>query len=421
MKPAAKPPRSEGRGVPRQVAAACAAEARLASAVREIFTTIGADGGGLAVLNGDAVIGVVQVNRGDVPFPWQREPRLLDVVREATEVVRHDGEDGRWLFAPVWVPQLWQPWMLWARRDARDVALTDAQAADFAAAAARLGYRLPACCPEEIDAARRTAFMDQAAWMSGRLAHDFGNVLTGILGFTELTLAQLATDSPPHRYLTEVWQAARAGAGWVHQLQMFGRRSAMGQATASVAQAVELASQAVANQAAWPEHARLQTALPKRLPLVALEGDALRHALVQLLNNAREACASGGSATLAARSVTLDDAESLRWLGLPRPGAAVEIAVADTGAGMTAAVKSKVFRELFFSSKPRHRGVGLAVAYGIVRAHRGGLRLEDNAPRGTVVRMMLPAAVSAAPSPTAAAPPGPTATAGPPRFLEQKT
>jgi signal transduction histidine kinase len=312
--------------------------------------------------------------------------------------VRHD-DAGHWLLTPVWTPQLLEPWLLWARRES---AWSDADAEDFTAAAARLGYRLPEWRAEETDVARRTALMDQAAWMAGRLAHDFGNVLTGILGFTELTVAQLAPNSPPHRYMTEVWQAARAGAGWVHQLQMFGRRGVAGQPSASVAQAAELA-----RQAAWP-NGRLHVALPKRLPPVAIDADALKLALTQLLHNAREACINGGTgseaaATLAARTVDLEELECLRWLGLPRASAAVEIAVTDTGPGFAAAAKNKLFQELFFSSKPRHRGLGLAVVYGIVRAHRGGLRLDDNAPRGAIVRMVLPAVATSNPGNPASA------------------
>src|SRR5438270_925487 len=56
------------------------------------------------------------------------------------------------------------------------------------------------------------------------LAHAFGNVLTGILGFAELTLGQLPSDSLPHHYVKEVLQSGQQGARWVQKLQMFGRR-----------------------------------------------------------------------------------------------------------------------------------------------------------------------------------------------------
>src|SRR5262245_5936828 len=66
--------------------------------------------------------------------------------------------------------------------------------------------------------------LELAATVTGRLAHDFVNILTGILGFTELTLAQRAPETLPHRYHKEVQQSATNGAAWIHKLQLFGRR-----------------------------------------------------------------------------------------------------------------------------------------------------------------------------------------------------
>src|SRR2546425_809917 len=76
-----------------------------------------------------------------------------------------------------------------------------------------------------MDTARLQDDLEIAAKVTGRLAHDFGNMLTGILGFTELTLNQLSPESLPHRYLKEVMQSAKSGAAWIHKLQLFSRRT----------------------------------------------------------------------------------------------------------------------------------------------------------------------------------------------------
>src|SRR5262245_24738833 len=68
--------------------------------------------------------------------------------------------------------------------------------------------------------------LEMAAAITSRLAHDFGNYLTGILGFTELGLSQATADTPQHRYLQEVLQSAQQGAAWIHRLQLFCRRNA---------------------------------------------------------------------------------------------------------------------------------------------------------------------------------------------------
>ena len=72
--------------------------------------------------------------------------------------------------------------------------------------------------------------------------------------------------------------------------------------------------------------------------------------------------------------------------------------MADAGPGLGPEASRRLFAEPFFSAKPRRRGFGLAVAYGIVHAHHGGLRLRPGAAGGTIAEVYLPAAVPAPPA-----------------------
>jgi signal transduction histidine kinase len=369
------------------------AEAPMERMIRELALRLNAsDAGVMAVRDGAALSLDHDPHGGD--GPW-REPDLLANLRGTSTALRHENID-HWLAAPLWLPRIPEAWLLWVKRASP---WSDADLAALAAEAQILSRRLPELCPAEIDAAQATAVMDQGAWLAGRLAHDFGNFLTGILGFTELALAQVSADSTPHRYLKEVWHSSRQGADWVHQLQKFGRRAAVNQVPCPVELAV--CQQQTEAQANWKSGVRLHVELPADLPLAAIEADALGHVLAELLSNAHEATSSG-TVTLQARSVELTEPECLRWLGRPRPGPALEISVSDAGPGLRAEARSRLFRELFYSAKPRHRGLGLPVAYGIVQAYQGGLRLDDNQPSGTVARVVLPAAARTeqAPAPT---------------------
>ena len=247
--------------------------------------------------------------------------------------------------------------------------------------------------------------------------------MTGVLGFSELALGQVEAESTSHRYLKEVWHSARQGASWVHQLQMFGRRPAAAPPSSSVIATV--AEQKEATRRQHVPGVRLEANLPPDLPAVAIDAEGLKQILAQLISNGQEAvvpdkaaeagraaegraaegrAAEAGRAVegktnvvaLSARAVTLGEAEALCWLGRPRPGPAVEITVADAGPGVRPEIQARLFRELFVSSKPRHRGLGLAVVYGIVRAYQGGMRLDERKPHGTQARVVLPAAVRVA-------------------------
>ena len=101
----------------------------------------------------------------------------------------------------------------------------------------------------------------------------------------------------------------------------------------------------------------------------------------------------------------LSTADAKGYLGLVGPGAHIEVAIRDRGTGIKPDVLAKLFAEPFYTTKVRHRGLGLAIVYRILHAHGGGIRIESAAPpeTGTVVRIVLPPAAArqsaAAPSP----------------------
>src|SRR4029453_13222695 len=82
---------------------------------------------------------------------------------------------------------------------------------------------------------RRQRPFEQAAKACARLAHDLGNMLTGLLGFSELSLRQTTPGTPAHRFTQEVCQGAQDGAAWVRKLQCFSRRKAAASATSHLA------------------------------------------------------------------------------------------------------------------------------------------------------------------------------------------
>jgi CheY-like chemotaxis protein/anti-sigma regulatory factor (Ser/Thr protein kinase) len=244
--------------------------------------------------------------------------------------------------------------------------------------------------------------LEQAAIITGRLAHDFGNFLTGILGFTELSLSQAPADSTQRRFLQEVLQSAQNGATWIHRLQLFCRRSA---GPCWPTHLAGVLAQEEARVAATPgSNLRWRADVPRDLPLLAMEASALQLAVQEIVNNAREATANQGTITLTARKIDLTAAECQDIVGAVAPGTYVELAIADDGPGIPAAERAKMFREIFYSTKPRQRGVGLLVVYGILQRFHGGLRLDMQGP-GLGVRLYLPAAAIAGPALTSAAKP----------------
>jgi CheY-like chemotaxis protein len=229
--------------------------------------------------------------------------------------------------------------------------------------------------------------LELGAIVARRLSHDFGNVLTGVLGFTELALANGSPGTRSHAYVQEVWDAARTGAEWLKQLHLFCRRNA-----------VEFTPTGLPGALA-EEQARLEPGqgpgwhadIPPDLPAIACDSESLRQALRQVLDNAREATGGREPAHIVARAVDLV-ADAPDVLGHPPAGKYVEITVVDRGPGISDDARARLFREWFYSSKPRHRGMGLMVTYGILRRIGGGLAIGSALAGGTQVRMLFPAA-----------------------------
>jgi signal transduction histidine kinase len=274
---------------------------------------------------------------------------------------------------------------------------TEAEKAALLLAARVVERALPGeTCSPRRDQAQLQQRLQDAALISGRVAHAFDNVLTGILGFAELTLHQ-ASDATLQQYLGEVLQAAQNGIQLTQQLHLFHRCAVTGSGPTRVA-AIMLDEEMRLRQV-LDERTELTVDVPNDLPAVALDGEPLRQVLAQLLNNARESLAGSGTIRVSARAEELTTAACAPLYGSPRPGPCVALTVADSGGGLSAEARQRLFHEPFFTTKPRHRGLGLAVVYRILHAHHGGFQLEAGPERGTRAHVYLPlASASAAPT-----------------------
>jgi CheY-like chemotaxis protein len=149
----------------------------------------------------------------------------------------------------------------------------------------------------------------------------------------------------------------------------------------------------------------VRTELDDRLPPVQADPALVRQVLLALATNAAEAT-TGGEIVVRIHADEVPETGSDPGFHLaPRPGRYVVLTVADTGTGMAPDVHTRMF-DPFFTTKFAGRGLGLAAVLGIVRAHRGGIRVTTGPGRGTTVSVYWPAAVD--PEPVAPAQPAPT-------------
>ncbi|MCM2268606.1 MAG: PAS domain S-box protein [Thermoanaerobaculia bacterium] len=252
------------------------------------------------------------------------------------------------------------------------------------------------------EALRRSEKLEGIGLLAGGLAHDFGNLLTPIVGHAELLARKLDGGTPLRSHVDAIRQASERAAELVQQLLVVaGRGEFAPRAVELDALVVEVAAML---EPVLPHEVALSTELAPDLPPVAGDPMQLRQVILNLVGNASDALAGRGG-TIVVRALAVDVDETLASLLELRerfaPGPAVLLEVEDDGPGMDEATRARLL-EPFFTTKPKGRGLGLASVVGIVRRHRGGLAVDSNPGRGTIFRILLPLATRPVDSPAPA-------------------
>lgn len=235
---------------------------------------------------------------------------------------------------------------------------------------------------------QRSQALQSLAVMAGGVAHDFNNLLCGVVGNAELALRKVPSHAPPllTHCLTEIVAFAEEAAQLSKQMLAYaGRRSL---AIGALELNAELSAALRLLHATVDSRARLVLELGEGLPAVGADRVQLRQVVTNLVLNALDAMdGQRGTLTLRTECVQLVSPRNLQY-GVG-PGAYVKVTVSDTGAGIASDARERLF-EPFFSTKGTGRGMGLAAAEGIVRAHRGWLGVDETSAQGTSFGVLLP-------------------------------
>ena len=237
--------------------------------------------------------------------------------------------------------------------------------------------------------------LDAIGQLTGGIAHDFNNLLTVIISGLQL-LGKLTDEERRGRLLRRTEEAAWRGANLTQRLLAFARRQTLHPDRLDVGRHMETIRELLLH--ALREDIALHVQIEPGLWPIEVDAAALELALLNLAVNARDAMPDGGTLIVSARNVVIDpfDDTPPAQLGLA-PGDYAEIAVEDTGTGMSPELLQRVF-EPFFTTKPSGKGTGLGLAqvYGFAKQSGGSACVESREREGTVVRLLLPRSLRAA-------------------------
>lgn len=234
---------------------------------------------------------------------------------------------------------------------------------------------------------RHAQKMEAIGQLTGGLAHDFNNMLTGVLGGLDLIQRRIASGrvNDLDRYVDAATSSANRAAALTHRLLAFARRQSLDPRPVDVNQLVQSMEDMLRRTMA--EHIQFETRLQPETWLAYTDAHQLENALLNLVINARDAMSHGGRLTIQTGCVQISSSQpdSLE------PGDYVTLSVADNGSGMPAEVVTKAF-DPFFTTKPigQGTGLGLSMVYGFVKQTGGHVRIDSTLGEGTLITLFLP-------------------------------
>lgn len=229
--------------------------------------------------------------------------------------------------------------------------------------------------------------MESIGRFAGGLAHDFNNILSAILGYSELVIMETPPDHPSAQPLNIIKQSAEKAAELTRQLLTFSRKQVLDPQAVDLNCLVDGIVKMLSRMIHEDIVIDTQTTCQGRQVLA--DPGQLEQLIMNLAVNAADAMPQGGK--LLIRTEELHQ-HSQGQGDTIAPGPCVQLTVADTGAGMDQATMEQIF-EPFFTTKSQGKGtgLGLAMVYGIVKQHHGTIRVESIPGRGTTFKVVLPA------------------------------
>ncbi len=248
---------------------------------------------------------------------------------------------------------------------------------------------------------RETQKLESLGVLAGGIAHDFNNILTAIIGNTSLARLKLSSTSPAYSYLEKIETSSQRAADLCNQMLAYSGKGQFNIMRLDLSDIVEETTHLL--QLSISKKASLKYNLDRNLPAVMADATQVRQIIMNLVINASEALGDKNGMITVTTGVMYVDRDYLKEDYLSpdtEEGNYVFMEVSDNGCGMDKETCARIF-DPFFTTKFTGRGLGLAAVLGIVRGHKGALKVYSEPGHGTTFKLFLPCADGPAESPEA--------------------
>lgn len=222
---------------------------------------------------------------------------------------------------------------------------------------------------------RQSQKLEAVGQLASGIAHEFNNILTGIIGYADLGLAELRDDHKLRKTLKAIIHKSDDAATLIRQLLAFSRKQILDIRVMDLNQIIRQSSDFL--NRVLKDNIKLSTVLAEEECIIEADIHAIQQILANLCVNAQDAMEDGGSLEIVTKLVTLDEEYCKNQTEL-EPGQYGRITVKDSGTGMDEEILEHLF-EPFFTTKEvgKGTGLGLATVYGLVKQHQGYIDLSS--------------------------------------------
>jgi PAS domain S-box-containing protein len=230
--------------------------------------------------------------------------------------------------------------------------------------------------------------MESIGNLAGGIAHDFNNILYPIVGMAELLMENLAPGSQAYENTKEIYKAGQRGSKLVKQILAFSRQSEDKKIPVQVQQILKEVVKLC--RSTIPVNIEIDQNISADCGLVMADPTHIHQIAMNLITNAYHAVEpTGGKIAVQLKQITLER-DDMTDSSLP-PGKYAMLAVSDTGCGIDPKILNKIF-DPYFTTKAQGKGtgLGLSIVYGIVKEHRGDIKVYSELGSGTTFKVYLP-------------------------------
>jgi PAS domain S-box-containing protein len=235
---------------------------------------------------------------------------------------------------------------------------------------------------------RQAQKMEAVGRLAGGVAHDFNNVLGIVMGYSDIALGEIPTDTPVKKYLSEIKKASQRAALITRQLLAFSRQQVVFPKILDLNDVVRNVTTMFLRLVG--EDIEIEFRPGTAIGSIKADPGQIEQILMNLVVNARDAMPTGGKITIETGTSELDEHYTSRHAGA-HEGKHVVLKVSDTGSGMDETTRSQIFEPFFTTKAPgKGTGLGLSTVYGIVKQSDGYISVYSEPGKGTTFKIYFP-------------------------------